>query len=73
MILCSFSWQVGWPLPARFGLPLLLVGYVAIVVILLTGLVRAYRDSDARGRRQLRDRLADHVRDHDLLRVGEGD
>ncbi len=26
-----------------------------------------------RGRRQLRDMLADHVRDHDLLRVGEGD
>ncbi len=26
-----------------------------------------------RGRRQLRDMLADHVRDHDLLRVGKGD
>ncbi len=26
-----------------------------------------------RGRRQLRDMLADHVRDRDLLRVGEGD
>ena len=26
-----------------------------------------------RGRRQLRDMLSDHVRDHDLLRVGEGD
>ncbi len=26
-----------------------------------------------RGRRQLRDMLADHVREHDLLRVGKGD
>jgi RNA polymerase sigma-70 factor, ECF subfamily len=26
-----------------------------------------------RGRRQLRDMLSDHVRDHDLLRVGEGE
>ncbi len=48
------SWQVGWPLAPRFGLPLLLVGYLAIVVCLLYGLMRAYRDSDARGRRQLR-------------------
>ncbi len=26
-----------------------------------------------RGRRQLRDMLSDHVRDHDLLRVGKGE
>ena len=48
------SWQIGAPLPADVGLPLLFASYALLVICVLLVVAQAYRRSDVRERRQLR-------------------